>query len=62
MNIVTGSTVSTVMDGVHFKMPWLLLVPRDAFHGDLSGYLVGLDRAFTRQAGLILFQAVQDPS
>jgi hypothetical protein len=53
MDIVTGTTLTTVMDRVHFKMAWLLFIPGDPFCGDLSGYSVGLNRASARQAGLI---------
>ena len=61
MDIVTGTTDATVMDCVYFEMPWLLFVPRDPSHGDLSGYPIGLGRAFARQARLILSEAAQEP-
>jgi hypothetical protein len=60
MDIVTGATVATVVDGVDLKMAWLLFVPRDSSHRDLSGYLVGLRRPLPRQPGLILSNATQD--
>ena len=42
-----------MMSQIHFKVAWLLLVPGDSFHGDVSGYLMGTFRAFAGKARLV---------
>lgn len=61
MDILPRSAEAAMMNQVRFEVAWLLRVPGDPFHGDISGYSIAPGRSSVREKGLVLPDALEDP-